>query len=187
MDYLALAVQLTKHEKELHEMQAERDLCDIVKEAKENGRTPSKEYSIVRTPNGVRAGVWLDWGWGKPITTKPLSPRNDLVNHSPDGFEMGYAGSGPAQLALALLADALESDEQAVALHQDFKRETVAHWTTDAVWLTAETIRSIAADLRAKREPWPDPFEETEPSDDPPEGAHVEHCGTMPDDPFADD
>ena len=38
----------------------------------------------------------------------------DLVNHSPDGTEWGYAGSGPAQLALALLAHALADDALAV-------------------------------------------------------------------------
>jgi len=31
----------------------------------------------------------------------PLNPRLDLYNHSPTGFEWGYGGSGPAQLALA--------------------------------------------------------------------------------------
>jgi len=39
------------------------------------------------------------------VNGKPLNPRNDLMNHSPDGFEYGYGGSGPAQLALAILAD----------------------------------------------------------------------------------
>ena len=39
--------------------------------------------------------------------TKPLDSRRDLWNHSPTGFEWGYCGSGPAQLALALLADHL--------------------------------------------------------------------------------
>ena len=29
-----------------------------------------------------------------------LRPRFDLRNHSPAGFEWGYGGSGPAQLAL---------------------------------------------------------------------------------------
>jgi len=29
------------------------------------------------------------------------APRSDLRNHSPNGFEWGYSGSGPAQLALA--------------------------------------------------------------------------------------
>lgn len=35
----------------------------------------------------------------------PLALRLDLFNHSPTGFECGYGGSGPAQLALAILAD----------------------------------------------------------------------------------
>ncbi len=34
-----------------------------------------------------------------------LPDRRDLFNHS-RGFEWGYGGSGPAQLALALAADA---------------------------------------------------------------------------------
>jgi len=33
----------------------------------------------------------------------PLNPRNDLVNHSPDGFNWGYSGSGPLQLSFAIL------------------------------------------------------------------------------------
>ena len=41
----------------------------------------------------------------------PLDPRPDLRNHSPTGFEWGYGGSGPAELALALLADHFDDDE----------------------------------------------------------------------------
>src|SRR5439155_2970286 len=41
----------------------------------------------------------------------PLNPRLDLRKHSVTGFEWGYGGSGPAQLALALLADHLANDE----------------------------------------------------------------------------
>ena len=46
-------------------------------------------------------------------------------NHSPDGFNWGYEGSGPAQLALAVLLEFL-SQLKAVELHQEFKREVVA-------------------------------------------------------------
>jgi hypothetical protein len=56
----------------------------------------------------------------------PLNPRLDLWNHSPSGFEWGYAGSGPAQLALALLADCLGDDEEAIGRHQEFKAAVVA-------------------------------------------------------------
>jgi hypothetical protein len=36
---------------------------------------------------------------------RPLALRLDLVDHSPTGFEWRFRGSGPAQLALAILAD----------------------------------------------------------------------------------
>jgi hypothetical protein len=35
----------------------------------------------------------------------PLPLYTQIRNHSPTGFEWGYNGSGPAQLALAILAD----------------------------------------------------------------------------------
>lgn len=35
----------------------------------------------------------------------PLNPRYDFQNHSPAGFAWGYFGSGPAQLAFAILAE----------------------------------------------------------------------------------
>lgn len=58
-------------------------------------------------------------------------------NHSPTGFECGYGGSGPAQLALAILleyfVDQTASEERqvdgievAVRHHQRFKFEFVA-------------------------------------------------------------
>jgi hypothetical protein len=48
-------------------------------------------------------------GPGLEMRPRPrkLDPRLDLYNHSPTGFAWGYGGSGPAQLALALLADVL--------------------------------------------------------------------------------
>ena len=51
-----------------------------------------------------------------------------LWNHSPDGFNWGYAGSGPAQLALAILLAAGLTDARALHLHQAFKRDFVQHW-----------------------------------------------------------
>jgi hypothetical protein len=46
------------------------------------------------------------------VNGDPLPPRLDLFNHSPAGFDWGYGGSGPAQLALAMLADALVHDAE---------------------------------------------------------------------------
>jgi hypothetical protein len=64
-------------------------------------------------------------------TVIPLSPRLDLRNHSPTGLSWGYPGSGPAQLALALLADATGKDEVALRFYQKYKAEVVAKLPKD--------------------------------------------------------
>lgn len=58
-----------------------------------------------------------------------LTPEASLkiMNHSPTGFSWGYAGSGPAQLALAILTE-LYGEKVAARNYQDFKREFVAKW-----------------------------------------------------------
>ena len=55
-----------------------------------------------------------------------LRARLDLRNHSPTGFAWGYGGSGPAQLALAILADASADDITAQQCYQQFKCERIA-------------------------------------------------------------
>lgn len=50
----------------------------------------------------------------------------DLVNHSPDGFMWGYSGSGPSQLALALLLELADNQRFALMFYQDFKRQVIA-------------------------------------------------------------
>ena len=72
----------------------------------------------------------------------PLNPRLDLWNHSPNGFNWGYAGSGAAQLAVALLADCLGDDEEAIGWHQDFKAAVVAGLSHEGWTLTEEEIRN---------------------------------------------
>lgn len=49
-----------------------------------------------------------------------------VINHSPDGFEWGYGGSGPAQLALAVLLE-LHDKETACKNYQKFKHEFIAN------------------------------------------------------------
>ena len=72
-----------------------------------------------------------------PEQGTPISLRLDLRQHSPTRPEWGYSGSGPAQLALALLADFLGSDAEALALYQQFKAEVVAR-LPHAGWVLAE-------------------------------------------------
>jgi len=61
------------------------------------------------------------------INGKLLSPERSqkVWNHSPDNFNWGYSGSGPAQLALAIL---LEFTDQVtvIRLYQEFKSDVIA-------------------------------------------------------------
>ena len=81
------------------------------------------------------------------VNDRPLNPRLDLWPHSPTGFEWGYGGSGPAQLALALLADHLGDDERAVALHQSFKFALVAKLPNRGWSLTTRELDDALAAL----------------------------------------
>src|ERR1044071_2380037 len=79
-----------------------------------------------------------------------LDPRLDLFNHSPAEFEWGYCGSGPAQLALAILADHLRDDEQALNLYQRFKWNVIVELPRKGWTLTAPQIDEIVARIHAE-------------------------------------
>ena len=97
-------------------------------------------YVIQRTTQGVACSV----------NGRPLPLRLDLWNHSPTGFEFGYGGSGPAQLALAILADCC-GDELAVVYHQPFKRAVIARLPAEGGSLTGTFVRDVLAGLQAER------------------------------------
>lgn len=86
--------------------------------------------------------------WYVTVDGKSLPLRLDLAEHSPDGFAWGYSGSGPSQLALALLADASGNDEWALAHYQRFKGAFVAGLDKDLPWeRTDEEILRLAGAL----------------------------------------
>ena len=64
--------------------------------------------------------VWLNG--------KPLSPNNShkVRNHSPDGFSWSYSGSGPSQLALAILLEITNDANLALSNYQQFKQDHIA-------------------------------------------------------------
>src|ERR1700743_377654 len=90
---------------------------------------------------GKRVGQAVD----VTVNGVPLNPRLDLWNHSPTGFEWGYAGSGPAQLALALLSDCLGEENAAVEWHHDFKAQVVANLPFPGWVLTEQEIHDTIA------------------------------------------
>jgi hypothetical protein len=128
-----------------------------------------RTYLGIRTPDGCVVTV----------DGKPLNPRLDLFNHSPTGFEWGYSGSGPAQLALAILvdhcrhvvaelyeqtgqamtldgdplsrADALRAvDDMAIRGHQHFKALVVAGLPRDGWALGASDVSEALRQISAK-------------------------------------
>lgn len=97
-----------------------------------------KTYAGKRTDRGAIVTVNDDHG------LRELDARRDLFNHSPNGFEWGYGGSGPAQLALALCADVLGDDKRAVRIHQRFKFAVVAGIATDEwAWLERDVLAFV--------------------------------------------
>jgi hypothetical protein len=89
-------------------------------------------------------------GYAVTVTVdgRRLNPRLDLWNHSPSGFEWGYGGSGPAQLALAILADHCGNDEQALNFYQRFKWAIIAELPGRGWRLTSLEIDAVLHTLQ---------------------------------------
>lgn len=68
-----------------------------------------------------------------------LDCRYDLLSASPSGFEWAYGGSGPATLAIAILAHAYDA-AFACEHYQQFKREVVAKLPEDGWTLTTSDL-----------------------------------------------
>jgi hypothetical protein len=81
-------------------------------------------------------------GKGTVVTAngEMLPWRLDLANHSPTGLEWGYGGSGPAQLALALLAHHTGDRKRALALYHRFKWAVIAGLDRDRWAMTGDEI-----------------------------------------------
>jgi hypothetical protein len=111
-------------------------------------------YHGKRIEGGVR--VWVE----DPETHQEAELPH-VQKHSPTGFEWGYGGSGPADLALAILAYHLEMDGVSSGLYQQFKMAFVQNFGEEwslrrsvvDKWLTkrwsAMTEDQIQGDLRA--------------------------------------
>ena len=90
------------------------------------------------------------------IDGKELSPApsQKLKNHSPDGFAWGYGGSGPAQLALAILLEITKDKQFTLKNYQDFKWDIVCDLPMEedfvldgqivSTWITKRLICNVS-------------------------------------------
>lgn len=78
-------------------------------------------------------------------------PSLKIRNHSPDGFQWGYGGSGPSQLALAILLDLGIDIQIAEEIYQKFKFDVIAN--LPPIWEKSESefLESIERILREEK------------------------------------
>jgi len=82
-----------------------------------------------------------------------LTPERslDLVKHSPSGFEVGYRGSGPAQLACGLLLDYYNDTQVAREHYIAFRNRVISQLECDgpaACWhLSGEELDAAMATI----------------------------------------
>lgn len=85
---------------------------------------------------------------------EPLPLYIDVVRHSPDGFEWGFSGSGPAQLACAILCDhfggGTNGAQRALQLYQYFKTECVAHLPFEGWEMSNADVRKVVQTIESK-------------------------------------
>jgi hypothetical protein len=67
--------------------------------------------------------------------------------HSPDGFEWGYGGSGPAELAKDLLWD-FEDRMPGASLYQAFKQRFIAPITEDDWAINGDEVERFLVEVR---------------------------------------
>ena len=73
------------------------------------------------------------------VDGQPLDPRADLRDFGADCFEWGYEGSGPNQLAFAILADHMGA-EGALTHYRRFVRDVIAEIEGNEWRLTTDNV-----------------------------------------------
>jgi hypothetical protein len=108
-----------------------------------------KTYRGVRLTDGT-CRVYVEDG----KSSVRLQHRSSGISHSPTGFEWGYAGSGPAELARAIVKDITGVEQPESRVYQRFKFKVIATLPTDGWRLTETEIRAvlllIAGELEGK-------------------------------------
>jgi hypothetical protein len=102
-----------------------KDLEDKMKAGRTT--TPGKRYvGCQKKPGGGPRGIYVE------APGQKVWPLHHHERHSPDGFNWGYLGSGPAEAARCILIDAV-GQPQADRLYQTFKEKVVSQWPSMGV------------------------------------------------------
>jgi hypothetical protein len=116
------------------------DYCDKTEAEKKQLRkavTTENCYTGIRTKDVRSVVVWHD---------DQARPLKVICRHSPDGFEWGYGGSGPSDLALSILTDyfrrrnSRDAIAEAGLAYQDFKWRFLANIKEDAFKIEEQQI-----------------------------------------------
>jgi len=93
--------------------------------------------------SGIRVGHVVS-----VVVSTPEGPKDlrHICRHSPDGFQWGYGGSGPSDLALSIMTDhfsrqgVMDATKKANTCYQDFKWMFIANVTGNRFVITEEQI-----------------------------------------------
>ena len=98
---------------------------------------PRRHYKGTYHASGER-NVYVVLNVSDPVISEvyraPLDPCLNMVDHSPDGFAWGYQGSGPAQLAFALLYHVTKDKETSQRFYQRFKADVIGAMPREGNW-----------------------------------------------------
>jgi len=122
------------------------------KELADAATTPQEEQPVLHTGDVREAGLICR---RLPDGRVACNVEQRIIHHSPTGFEIGYAGSGPADLALNVMAMFFpgntvalwrgECSEAAWDLHQKFKERYIATMPREGGDVPLETIKYFIA------------------------------------------
>jgi len=107
--------------------------------------TTKEEVKFIGIRKGFNTQVKIDYGEGAIQELKPEG------KHSPDGFNWGYGGSGPAELALVICKSIMLDEELAEQVYQDVKWAVIAKIQTDTWVLPIDIFREAIIDSLSMR------------------------------------
>lgn len=96
-----------------------------------------------RQAGGPCLVVTVDGAGDEKVIPLPAIKAGLEFRHSPDGFQWGYGGSGPAELARAVLITVIKGDARArhPRCYQQFKMDVIARIREDEFTLDEQQVR----------------------------------------------